>query len=370
LAAALALAVGQLGYTAHAAERLAAPPEFLSASSGEHWQAVDDDVLSHQTGKGAGGMMISGLVLQLLSQWQMPNGGSASAQGTLTVSTNANNALSAQVTTSAQASDGPGRGNGNAYGVVNGNGNGNANVNTNSGHGNNSATTTTAAVVTAPPAGNGGALPTVSAGAPANAGNITADNRATGANPQATATGGQAVSVSGVSQITQVAGNGNVGTNSTVIDFNSSTPTPLAGAAATNPTTSAGSAPSTGTGTIPSTTVTTTASTNAGPNASPNAINASATATSASGNVKAGITFAGGGVAVMVQTPAGIATQTIAPANAQGSGSIAQLLQVAGNGQAVVNQLKLSVQTQPMSAALLRQLGVLQALQNSAVLRH
>jgi hypothetical protein len=72
----------------------------------------------------------------------------------------------------------------------------------------------------------------------------------------------------------------------------------------------------------------------------------------------------------MVQTPAGIATQTIAPANAQGSGSIAQLLQVAGNGQAVVNQLKLSVQTQPMSAALLRQLGVLQALQNSAVLRH
>jgi len=362
LAAALALAVGHLGYTAHAAERLAAPPEFLSASSGEHWQAVDDDVLSHQTGKGAGGTMISGLVLQLLSQWQMPNGGSASAQGTLTVSTNANNALSAQVTTSAQASDGPGRGNGNAYGVVNGNGN------ANSGHGNNSATTTTAAVVTAPPAGNGGALPTVSAGTPANAGNVTADNRATGANPQATATGGQAVSVSGVSQITQVAGNGNVGANSTVIDFNSSTSTPLAGAAATNPITSAGSAPSTGT--IPSTTVTTTASTNAGPNASPNAINASATATSASGNVKAGITFAGGGVAVMVQTPAGIATQTIAPANAQGSGSIAQLLQVAGNGQAVVNQLKLSVQTQPMSAALLRQSGVLQALQNSAVLRH
>jgi hypothetical protein len=297
LAAALALAIGQLGYTAHAAERLAAPPEFLSAAIGEHWQAVDDDVLSHQTGKGAGGMMVSGLVLQLLSQWQMPNGGSASAQGTLTVSTNANNALTAQVTTSAQASDGPGHGN--AYGNANGN----------AGHGN----------------------------------GVTADTRTTGANPQASATGGQTVSVSGVSQVTQVAGNGNVGANSTVIDFSGSTPTPLAG---------------------------TTASTSTAANASPNAINASAAATSASGNVTAGVTFAGGGVAVTVQTPAGIATQTISPASARGSGSIAQLLQIAGNGQAVVNQLKLSVQTQPMSAALLRQLGVLQALQNSAALRH
>lgn len=319
---ALALAVCDLANTAYAAERLAVSPEFLSASSGARWEAVGDDVLSHQTGKGAGGTMVSGLVLELLSQWQMPNGGSASAHGTLAISTNANNALSAQVATSAQASDGGWHGNGNAYGIANGNGNGNGKG---LGNGSGSATGATGATVTssiAPPAG-------------------------TGANPQASASGGQGVSVSGVSQITQVAGDGNVGANSTVIDFNGTSASTLAGNAG----------PSLGQGT----------NANAGNVASANS--PAATATSASGNVKAGISFAGGGVSVSLQTPAGIATQTISPAGIQGGGSIGQLLQIAGNGQAVVNQLKLSVQTLPMSGALMRQLGVLQALQNSALLR-
>lgn len=291
LTLALALAAGGLAGTAHAAQRLAAPPEFLSASAGARWQAVDDDVLAQQSGKGPGGTMVSGLVLELLSQWQMPNGASASAQGTLTISTNANNALSAQVATSVQASDGVGH--------ANGNGN-----------------------------GNGGNTSTMAAAG-------------SGTNPQASATGGQNVSVNGVSQITQVAGNGNVGANSTVIDFNGSG---VAGATAQSNT-------NTGAGTSATTTSPT------------------ATATSASGNVKAGISFANGGVAVTVQTPAGVATQTIAPAGIQRGGSIAQLLQIAGNGQAVINQLKLSVQTQPMSAALLRQLGVQQALRDAAALR-
>ena len=292
LSLAFALAVCELANGAYAAERLTATPEFLSASSDAHWQAVGDDVLAHQTGKGAGGTMVSGLVLELLSQWQMPNGGSASASGALTISTNANNALSAQVSTSAQASDGGGHGYGNAYGLRNGNAT----------HGDAPATTNTAAA-------------------------------GTGANPQASATGGQNVSVNGVSQITQVAGNGNVGANSTVIDFNGS-----------------------GISTSPS-------------HAGQGGGNPSAVATSASGNVKAGVSFANGGVAVTLQTPAGIATQTIAPAGIQGGGSIAQLLQIAGNGQAVVNQLKLSIQTLPMSGALMRQIGVLQALQNSALLK-
>jgi hypothetical protein len=298
---ALALAVCEFGNAAYAAERLAASPEFLSASSGARWEAVGDDVLSHQTGKGAGGTMVSGLTLEILSQWQMPNGGSASAHGTLAISTNASNALSAQVATSAQASDGGWHGNGNATGIANGKGLGNGSV---------SVTGAAGATVTssiAPPAG-------------------------TGANPQASASGGQGVSVNGVSQITQVAGDGNVGANSTVIDFNGASASTLAGnvASANSPT---------------------------------------ATATSASGNVKAGISFAGGGVSVSLQTPAGVATQTISPAGIQGGGSIGQLLQIAGNGQAVVNQLKLSVQTLPMSGAQMRQLGVLQALQNSALLR-
>ncbi len=322
LTLALALAAGGLASTAHAAQRLAAPPEFLSASAGTRWQAVDDDVLAQQSGKGPGGMMVSGLVLELLSQWQMPNGASASAQGTLTVSTNPNNALSAQVTTSAQASDGIGRGNGNANGNANANangvGNGNGGVNGNSPQA--SVASTNVAGASNSNAGPNASGGTTSTTAAANS----------GANPHASAAGGQNVSVAGVSQITQVAGNGNVGANSTVIDFN-------------------------GSGVGSGTTVTATSPT--------------ATATSASGNVKAGISFANGGVAVTVQTPAGVATQTIVPAGVQRGGSIAQLLQIAGNGQAVINQLKLSIQTQPMSAALLRQLGVQQALRNAAALR-
>jgi hypothetical protein len=280
LCLALSLAACEFAGNACAAERLTATPEFLSASSDARWQGVDDDVLSHQTGKGAGGTMVSGLVLQILSQWQMPDGGSATAQGALTISTNANNSVSAQVSTSAQARDGAAHGNGVGQG--------------NASHG----TTTSAS-----------------------------------------ATGGQLVSVNGVSQVTQVAGNGNVGMNSTVIDFNGESASSLASSGAS------------------------------GSNSSWNS-SLSATATSASGNVKAGIAFGNGGVAVTVQTPAGVATQTITPAAFQGSGSIAQLLQIAGNGQAVVNQLQLSIKTMPTSAALLRQSGVLRALQNSALIRH
>ncbi len=288
---ALALAACGLISSPHAAERLAAPPEFLSAQAasaigGAQWQAVDDDVLSHQTGKAPGAEMVSGLVLDIMSQWQMPNGGTATAHGNLTVSTNADNSLSAQVSTSAQASDGGGHGN--HYGNGNGQGNASSNV---------------GATVTAP--------------------------TGTGANPQASATGGQNVSINGMSQITQVAGDHNTSSNSAVIDFSGSTPTTPA--ASTNST--------------------------------------SAAATSGSGNVKASVSFGDGGVALTLQTPSGVASQTISPATAQGRGSIAQWVQVTGNAQAVVNRLQLSVQTQAISGATLRQLGVLQAMQNAALLR-
>jgi hypothetical protein len=323
---ALALTACGLMSATHAAERLAAPPEFLSAQAAERirWQSVGDDVLSQQMGKAPGGQMVSGLVLDLMSQWQMPGGASATAHGKLTITSNADNSLSAQVTTSAQASDGASHGNH----FNNGNGNGNAgtnasaNANTNA----NSNPNTNAAV-----ASNAGATNSAPPSSPTTA---VAGN---GANPHASATGGQNVSVNGVSQVTQVAGNGNTSSNSAVIDFNgSSSSTNVAGAA----------------------------------NGTPNVNTASASATSASGHVKADVTFAGGGVALTLQTPAGVATQTITPAGIQGGGSIAQLVQVAGNAQAVVNQLQLSVQTQAMPASLLRQLGVLDALRNSALPRH
>ncbi|MFM0736707.1 peptidase C39 [Paraburkholderia xenovorans] len=251
---------------AHAAESAASPavPVALSASLASHdidtavvkVQMVGDDVLATQTGKYAGAAMISGFVLNVISQWQLPNGVTALAQGTLGAVQNAAGQLVSTVSTLASVTGGSG---GNQAG-------------------------------------------------------------GTGANPNAQATGGQSISVNGVSQITQVAGDKNTGTNSALIDFNSNAVT-LAGTA---------NAPS-------------------------------ATASNSTGSIKAGISFGSNGIRVALQTPAGLATQTIMP----GNGQIAQLLQIAGNNQQVANALQLNLQTQQMSASMLRQLGVLQALQNS-----
>jgi len=244
----------------------AKPPAFLAADAGHalRWQSVGDDVLAAQTGKYAGAQMISGFVLNLLSTWRLPNGAAALAQGTLSVARNSANQVGAQVRTAARIVD---------------------------------------------PAG----------------GNHPAGSN--GANPDASASGGQNVSVNGVSQITQVAGNGNVGTNSAQIDYSNN--------AAQFANVVGGSA------------------------------SAASSAANANGTMKAGIAFENGGVTVALQTPAGIATQRIVPGSAQQAGTIAQLLQVAGNSQQVENQLQLVLQTQPMSGAMLRQIGVLQALHNA-----
>jgi hypothetical protein len=237
-------------------------PAFLSAHDSGietiRCQPVGDDVLASQTGKFASGQMISGFVLTLLSQWNLPNGASAIAQGSLAVAQNAANQMSATVNTSAR--------------VVNGNG------------------------------------------------------RNTGADPSALVNGGQQIAVNGVSQVTQVAGNSNVGMNSAQIDFTGNA-LQSAGANGANGATSANAA-------------------------------------NANGTITAGITFGAGGVSIALQTPAGVATQTIAPGGGQ-AGSIAQMLQIAGNNQQVANQLQLQLQTAQMSSAALRQAGVLQALQNA-----
>ncbi|MCG5074556.1 peptidase C39 [Paraburkholderia tagetis] len=256
---------------AYAAESLAATqaavPAFLSAGGPDaqpvRCEPVGDDVLAHQTGKYAGSDMISGFVLNVLSQWQLPNGASAVAQGSLTVAQNAANRLSAGVQTTARVAD-PMPGGKNP--------------------------------------GNSGAAPNMSA------------------------SGGQNVTVNGVSQITQVAGNGNVGSNAATIDY-SNTAMQLAGMTGSNQT--------------------------------------SASASNANGTIKAGIAFGSNGINVTLQTPAGMATQNIVPGSAQQAGAIAQLLQVAGNNQQVANQLQLSLQTQQLSAHMIRQAGVLQALRNT-----
>ncbi|MCP3723859.1 peptidase C39 [Paraburkholderia sp. CNPSo 3272] len=253
-----------------AAEGIGLPqpmPAFLSnadaQAQGIRCEAVGDDVLAHQTGKYAGSDMISGFVLNLLSQWQLPNGATAVAQGALAVAQNAANQVSAQVKTYATVVD------------------------------------------------------------PTHGGTTGAHS---GANPNATATGGQNVSINGVSQITQVAGNGNTGANAATISYDNNAPQ-LA-------------------------------------NLSGAANQSSASASNAAGSIKAGISFGSNGVNVTLQTPAGIATQNIVPGNMQQAGAIAQLLQVAGNNQQVANQLQLSLQTQQMTSQMIRQTGVLQALRN------
>jgi hypothetical protein len=254
-----AIAGGASGL-AHASEGAASPPapersiDHEPGAAPLRVQLVDDDVLANQTGKYAGATMISGFVLNVISQWQLPNGVGALAQGTLAAVRNGNGQLMSSVSTSAS----------------------------------------------------------VTGGAHGYAGD-------SGANPNARASGGQSIGVNGVSQVTQVAGDRNSGTNSALIDFNNNAVT-LTGAA-----------------TAPS-----------------------ASASNSTGSVKAGISFGSNGVSVALQTPAGLATQTIAPS----SGQIAQLLQIAGNNQQVANALQLHLQTQQMSASMLRQMGVLQALQN------
>ncbi|PTB18370.1 peptidase C39 [Trinickia symbiotica] len=239
-----------------------------SSTDSARWQPVDDATLASQTGKYAGSAMIDGMVLNVLSQWRLPNGASASAQGSLVVD-DANRALDARVSTAARVSD-----------SAHGNGNGNG-------------------------AGIGA-----------------------GASPGSSARGGQNVAISGVSQLTQVAGDNNVGINSAVIDFNGAQAQPLAG----------NNAPS-------------------------------ASAANAAGTIKSGIAFGSGGVTLALRTPAGAATQTIAPGTAHESGTIAQFVRIVGNAQAVSNQLQLSLRTQPMPAALVRQLGMLEALRNTAYMR-
>ncbi len=258
IATACGLATGALAAEGGAAAQL---PTFLAtrdaAPENIQWQAVGDDVLASQTGKFANGQMISGFVLNLLSQWNLPNGGSAVAQGTLSVVQNAANQMSAAVSTMARVHDGNRRG-------------------------------------------------------------------GTGADPSAQANGGQQIAVNGVSQVTQVAGDRNVGMNAAQIDFSNGAQ-PLAGGSSAT----------------------------------------SASASNSAGNIKAAISFGNGGVTVALQTPAGLATQTIAPGSGQQAGSIAQLLQIAGNNQQVANQLQLHLQTAQMSPAMLRQAGVIQALQNA-----
>jgi hypothetical protein len=147
------------------AERFSSP--FSDAIAAPLMQPVGDEVLARQTGKFAGVPAISGFVLSLLSQWQLPNGESLAATGTLAVSRTVNGFITQSNAGAVVQS------------LVNGNGQG---VNTNA--------------------------------------NGVFNNGANGA----TTSGGENVRVNGVSQITQVAGYSNSGNNTAVIDFSPGNP--------------------------------------------------------------------------------------------------------------------------------------------------
>ena len=141
---------------------------------------------------------------------------------------------------------------------------------------------------------------------------------ATGGGDTAQATGGEAIQVNGIGQVTQIAGDGNRMANVTTIRFQ-----PEASA-----------------------------------NTGASGFNGLASSHASDGAVTAHVTFLDGGMQLGVSAPG----TTLAQQFRLGGGGIMQLGQIAGNGVAGSNQLQLELATSAMSADLQRQLGVQQAL--------
>lgn len=137
--------------------------------------------------------------------------------------------------------------------------------------------------------------------------------------------GGNLLRINGVGQITQVAGNSNAVTNQTLIDFQPKTGG--GGGGASNP----GSKTTLGT-------------------------------------MSAAVSIGANGLNLALEAPFGTVQQNIA----SGAGSlnrIMQVVQVAGDQQQVINSLQLHLQTNPVTADLLRQIGVQQAVSSTLGIR-
>ena len=146
-----------------------------------------------------------------------------------------------------------------------------------------------------------------------------------GASSGATASGGTGVQVNGVGQVTQVAGNNNLASNTTSISIQAA-PLP----------------------TLPS---------------------GSSSAMVAQNGFTAQAQAGAGGVQVAITSPMGVASQSVTPNLAGAAGSVMQVAQMAGNAQLIANQLSIQLQIQTMSRQQLAQIGVAQALQSVAGLR-
>ncbi|TWH99475.1 hypothetical protein IP90_03090 [Luteimonas cucumeris] len=132
----------------------------------------------------------------------------------------------------------------------------------------------------------------------------------------ATASGGDQISVNGVGQVVQVAGDGNRFANLTAISF---TPREAAGGN----------------------------------------FNGNTASTSSSGNMIASVSFEGGGAKLGLSAPSGVLSQSVISG---ANGGIMQAARVAGQDQVGSNLMQLQLQTATMPALQQQQQGVYQAL--------
>ncbi|CAJ0822716.1 hypothetical protein [Ralstonia flaminis] len=146
-----------------------------------------------------------------------------------------------------------------------------------------------------------------------------------GAASGASAAGGAGVQVNGVGQVTQVAGNNNLASNTASISMQAA-PLP----------------------TLPS---------------------GGSSALAAQNGFVAQAQAGAGGVQVAITSPMGVASQSVTSNLAGVAGSLMQVAQLAGNAQVIANQLSIQLQIQTMSRQQLAQIGVAQALQAVAGLR-
>lgn len=151
-------------------------------------------------------------------------------------------------------------------------------------------------------------------------------NALAGGTPNASASGGAAVQVNGVGQVTQVAGSNNAASNATSISLQTA---PLA--------------------TMPG--------------------NGQAASSATQSGFTAQAQIGQGGVQVAVTSPMGIASQAVTSGLGGAAGSVTQVAQLAGNAQVITNQLTIQLQMQAMSRQQLAQIGVAQALRAIAGLR-
>ena len=152
---------------------------------------------------------------------------------------------------------------------------------------------------------------------------VTASNQASSAPAP---TGVPALQISGLGQVSQIAGDGNSMANVTTIAFQREA--------------------------LP------------GPGSS-----GAATSDAAAAGYRAHAAIAGNTLVIGVATPSGVATQAIHSRGASGAGNLMQTAQIVGHQQQVVNQMSVQLQIRSMSASQLSQIGIAQALEAVSMMR-